>query len=93
MQNQLDALKSLSYLFIREITSLEQTQGNLEEKVETDQPINLFYELQQFEVKMIRCSLIRSMGSQTKAAKLLGLKLTTLHSKLRRYKIDLAELS
>ncbi len=93
MQNQLEALKSLSFLFIREINSLEQTQAALEEEIGNDQPICLLIELQRFEAKMIRCALIRAMGNQTKAAKLLGMKVTTLNMKLRRYKIDLTELS
>jgi transcriptional regulator with GAF, ATPase, and Fis domain len=91
MQNQLEALKSLSFLFIREINSLEQTQGNLEEEIRNEHPICLVRELQRIEIKMIRCAMIRSMGNQTKAAKLLGLKVTTLNAKLKRYKIDLAE--
>ena|SRR5437868_2271115 len=89
MQNQLEALKSLSFLFIREINSLEQMQATLEEEIENEQPICLLTELQRIEVKMIRCAMIRSMGNQTKAAKLLGLKVTTLNTKLKRYKIDL----
>lgn len=91
MQNQLEALKSLSFLFIREINSLEQTQTTLEGEIESDHPICLSTELQRIEVKMIRCAMIRAMGNQTKAAKLLGIKLTTLNMKLRRYKIDLTE--
>lgn len=91
MQNQLEALKSLSFLFIREINSLEQAQGNLEEEIRNEHPISLFRELQRIEVKMIRCAMIRSMGNQTKAARLLGLKVTTLNAKIKRYKIDLAE--
>jgi transcriptional regulator with GAF, ATPase, and Fis domain len=93
MQNQLEALKSLSYLFIREINSLEQRQETLEEEIGNEQPISLLSELQRFEVKMIRCAMIRAMGNQTKAARLLGLKVTTLNMKLRRFKIDLTETS
>lgn len=46
MQSQLEALKSLSLLFIREIKSLEQTQLRLEEEIENDKPICLLTELQ-----------------------------------------------
>lgn len=88
-RNQLEALKSLSLLLLREINSLGEMQSNLEKEIESKQPISLLDEVQHFEVRMIRCALIRSMGSQTKAAKLLGLKLTTFHTKLKRYKIDL----
>jgi transcriptional regulator with GAF, ATPase, and Fis domain len=90
-QNQLEALKSLSQLLLREINSLEEMPSALEKEIEREKPISLLNELQHFEVKMLRCALIRAMGSQKKAAKLLGLKQTTLHAKLRRYKIDLTE--
>ena len=90
-QNQLEALKSLSSLLVREINSLGELQSTLENEIEYEKPISLLNEVQRFEVRMIRCALIRSMGSQIKAAKLLGLKKTTFHAKLRRYKIDLSE--
>jgi DNA-binding NtrC family response regulator len=90
-QNQLEALKSLSQLLLREINSLEEMPSTLEKEIEREKPISLLNELQRFEVKMIRCALIRTMGNQTRAARLLGLKHTTLHAKLSRYKIDLTE--
>ena len=90
-QNQLEALKSLSLLLIREINSLEEMQLTLENKIEHQKPISLLNEVQRFEANMVRCALVRSMGNQTIAAKLLGLKKTTLHAKLKRYKIDLTK--
>jgi DNA-binding NtrC family response regulator len=44
-------------------------------------------EVRQFEVNLIRTALGRTAGSQTRAAKLLGLKLTTLNAKIKRYHI------
>ena len=44
-------------------------------------------EVRQFEVNLIRNALGRTAGSQTRAAKLLGLKLTTLNAKIKRYQI------
>ncbi len=92
-QHQLETLKSLSMLLIREIHSLEETPMTLGKEIEADKAICLFEEVQRFEANMIRCALIRSMGKQTQAAKLLGMKVTTLNMKIRRYKIDLAELA
>ncbi|MDQ3714213.1 MAG: hypothetical protein M3388_18630 [Acidobacteriota bacterium] len=92
-QNQLEALKSLSLLLVREINSLDETQKTLEKEIESEKPICLLKELERFEAHMIRCALIRSMGKQTKAAVLLGMKTTTLNMKIRRYKIDLTELA
>ena len=42
-------------------------------------------EVRQFEVSLIRTALGRTSGSQTRAAKLLGLKPTTLNAKIKRY--------
>lgn len=88
-QSQLEALKSLSLLLVREINSIKDLQTTLEKEIESEQPICLAQELQRFEVNMIRCALIRSMGRQNKAAQLLGLKITTLCEKIKRYNIDL----
>jgi len=44
-------------------------------------------EVKQFEVSLIRTALGRTSGSQTRAAKLLGLKPTTLNAKIKRYGI------
>lgn len=44
-------------------------------------------EVRQFEVTLIRTALGRTSGSQIRAAKLLGLKPTTLNAKIKRYNI------
>jgi len=44
-------------------------------------------DVKQFEVNLIRTALGRTSGSQTRAAKLLGLKPTTLNAKIKRYGI------
>src|SRR2546423_15215592 len=44
-------------------------------------------EVRQFEVSLIRTALGRPSGSQTRAARLLGLKPTTLNAKIKRYGI------
>ena len=45
-------------------------------------------EVRQFKVGLIRAALGRTSGSQTQAARLLGLKPTTLNAKIKRYKIS-----
>lgn len=92
-QNQLEALKSLSLLLVREINSLDAAEKTLEKEIENEKPICLLKELERIETHMIRCALIRTMGKQTRAAGLLGMKVTTLNMKIRRYKIDLTELA
>jgi transcriptional regulator with GAF, ATPase, and Fis domain len=43
--------------------------------------------VRQFEVNLIRTALGRTSGSQIRAARLLGLKPTTLNAKIKRYNI------
>ncbi|HKR21233.1 MAG TPA: helix-turn-helix domain-containing protein [Pyrinomonadaceae bacterium] len=45
-------------------------------------------EVRQFEVNLIRTALGRTSGSQIRAARLLGLKPTTLNAKIKRYNIS-----
>jgi len=45
-------------------------------------------EVRQFEVNLIRTALGRTSGSQIRAAKLLGLKPTTLNAMIKRYNIS-----
>lgn len=88
--NQLETLKSLSMLLVQEVNLLEEMQSTLENKIESEKPFCLLTELQRFESNMIRSALIRTMGKQNKAARLLGMKVTTLNTKIKRYKIDLS---
>lgn len=50
--------------------------------------INLHDEVQRFEKSLLHAALERCDGVQTRAAQLLGLKVTTLNSKLSNYAID-----
>jgi len=46
-------------------------------------------EVQRFEIELINSALSRCHGNQTQAAQILGVKLTTLNSKIKRFKIAL----
>lgn len=87
-QNSLEALETLSMLVMREIEVLKVAQAsfsfeNLSEKISFEDAV------QNFEIGLIRNALVHSNGSQTKAAELLGIKLTTLNQKIKRYGISL----
>lgn len=92
-QSQIEALKSLSLLLVREIDCLDERQSALENEIENKKPISLADELQRFEINMIRCALIRTAGKQIEAARLLGLKPTTLYEKIKRYNINMNGLN
>lgn len=87
-----EALKSLSLLLMEQVDLLERTPVDVENNVKNGTPVCLFSELQRFECNLIRSALIRSMGNQTRAAKMLNLKLTTLNTKIKHFKIDLISL-
>ena len=51
--------------------------------------INFYDEVQRFETHLIKMALAETGGNQAKAARLLGIKATTLNSKIKLFKIDL----
>jgi transcriptional regulator with GAF, ATPase, and Fis domain len=50
--------------------------------------ISFYDEVQRFETHLIRMALAETGGNQAKAAKLLGIKATTINSKIKLFKID-----
>jgi DNA-binding protein Fis len=52
--------------------------------------IDLYQEVRGFETRLIERALREAEGNQTRAARLLGLRKTTLHEKIKRYGINQA---
>jgi len=50
--------------------------------------ISFYDEVQRFETHLIKMALSETGGNQAKAARLLGIKATTLNSKIKLFKID-----
>ena len=50
--------------------------------------ISLYDEVQRFETQLIRMALAETGGNQAKAARLLGIKATTLNSKIKLFNIE-----
>ena len=75
------ALKVLVLTLLTEIESLE-TRVNT-----SDSPLNLQEEVHRFEAALIRVALKKTGGRQRRAARLLGTKVTTLNTKIKRYGI------
>ncbi|HEY0077212.1 MAG TPA: helix-turn-helix domain-containing protein [Pyrinomonadaceae bacterium] len=80
---KLEALKELTLTLLKEVESLKHAQPH-----EGKRSLNLYEEVRRFETEMIRWALIRTGGHQRRAARLLGVKVTTLHAKIKRYRID-----
>jgi transcriptional regulator with GAF, ATPase, and Fis domain len=50
--------------------------------------INFYDEVQRFETHLIKMALTETAGNQARAARLLGIKATTLNSKIKLFNID-----
>lgn len=75
------SLKVLVMTLLSEIESLEtQTEA-------ADSQLNLQDAVHQFEATLIRVALKKTGGRQRRAARLLGTKVTTLNTKIKRYGI------
>jgi transcriptional regulator with GAF, ATPase, and Fis domain len=55
--------------------------------------INFYDEVQRFETHLIKMALAETGWNQARAAKLLGIKATTLNSKIKLFNIERGELS
>lgn len=82
MDYRLNSLRETVLQLLGEVESL-----SISVPVDVKSGARLYDEVRQFEVNLIRTALGRTAGSQTRAAKLLGLKLSTLNSKIKRYHI------
>ena len=74
----------LKLLKVLTLTLLRELEGVGGESARSEK-FDLQTEVQHFEAELIRSALIMTGGRQRRAAKLLGMKVTTLHSKIRRY--------
>jgi DNA-binding NtrC family response regulator len=79
---RISSLKILVQSMVREIQSLES-----EDDENGSDALDLQAEVHRFEAELIRSALVRTEGRQRRAARLLGMKVTTLNTKIRRYKI------
>lgn len=80
---RISILKQLAVKLVSEVEDL-----NERERFDFGAGFKLNEEIQKFEIDMIRHALYLTNGHQSYAAKLLGIKKTTLHAKLKRFAID-----
>ena len=78
-------LKILAMSLLREIASAENHDD------EDNDTIDLQAEVQRFERELIRSALIQTGGRQRQAARLLKTKVTTLNTKIKKYRIQFDE--
>jgi DNA-binding NtrC family response regulator len=84
MNSNLSLIKALATSLITEIDSLTIEE---EELIENGK-FNLSEKVREFEIKIIKSALLKTGGNQTLAAKLVGLKNSTLNHKIKTYKIE-----
>ncbi len=75
----LDGLREAALTLLREVESLASQQET------DDRKLALHEEVQRYESELIRQALLRTRGNQRRAAKLLGVKVTTLNCKIKRF--------
>ena len=84
MDSGISLIKSLATTLLSEIDSLSLTvnaPGENDKFVLSDL-------VREFEIKLIRTALLKTGGNQRRAAILLGVKVTTLHNKIKSYGIS-----
>ena len=84
---RVEALRMLSLALSRQIVALGELTASADPA-----GFKLTEEVRHFEADMIRIALVQTGGGQRRAARLLGMKITTLHRKIKQYKIDIAEV-
>jgi transcriptional regulator with GAF, ATPase, and Fis domain len=82
LDNRLSSLREVARTLLDAVDSLRSAQP-----VSRDNHIRLQDEVHRFETDLIRAALERTGGNQAHAARLLGVKHTTLNAKIKRYRI------
>ena len=83
LQN-LNSVREAALTLLREVESLRKAHH-----LTADPSRGLQEEVQRYEIELIKQALHRTRGNQRRAARLLGVKVTTLNCKIKRYGISL----
>ena len=79
---QLAVLRDLALALVKEVESFE-----LDSAMALEDGISLHNAVRHYEIQLIKSALRLTNGHQMRASQLLGLKATTLNSKIKRYRI------
>ena len=81
----LNTLREAALTVLRELDSLTSRQTNGHRKFDLQE------EVHRYEIELIKNALQRTRGNQRRAAQLLGVKVTTLNCKIKRFGISIDE--
>lgn len=82
-ESRLSSLRDVALELLNAVESLRSTTHDRGE-----QKLKLHDEVRKFETELINAALIKTSGNQSQAARLLGVKHTTLNAKIKRYRIS-----
>jgi len=88
LARRVESLREAALSLLRQVEQLEQTLA----AKGAGRSADLHTEVQRFESEIIRDALRRTGGHQRRAARLLGVKVSTLNAKIRRYGIRLEDV-
>jgi DNA-binding protein Fis len=83
-----EALKSVILKSVAQALLREAQLSLIEHASSGKDSLAFFDEVRRFEINLIERALLQTGGSQVRAASLLGMKKSTLHSKVKVYKIE-----
>lgn len=83
INNRVEALKTLSNSLLLELEALR-----VKEDLRVAEKIDLAGEVERLQIDLIRMALLRTGGRQRAAARLLNVKPTTLHAKIKRFGLE-----
>jgi DNA-binding NtrC family response regulator len=87
IEDRVESLRSVAMLLLKEVESLQESAARDAVGL-SEEGFSLADQIERYEKDMIRCALLRAKGRQNRAARLLGMKITTLNSKIKKYRID-----
>lgn len=82
--HNLNSLREAALTVLREVDLLTSRQAQQPER-----KFGLQEEVQRYEIELIKNALQRTRGNQRRAARLLGVKVTTLNCKIKRFGISI----
>jgi DNA-binding NtrC family response regulator len=88
MDSGISLIRTLATTLLAEIDSLNVADNIAIENNSFD----LSEKVREFEIKLIKAALLKTRGNQRRAAFLLGVKVTTLHNKIKTYGINSLKL-